>query len=350
MNKRILLAAILLALLAITPACSGRGFPYGLFGTATSTPTPTSTPTATATITPTPTKTRTPTVTEPPTATFTASITPTPTATVTQVKLVLGGRFSNLLGYTFRYPQDYIMNPFEELSGMYTLFGPEMATTVFLSAYLGPEERSAEQVMESTLRNIGSDLSDAVIEDPAAVTLGGVQGLSAGWSGVDSRRSAVGGRVAVIPLEDGRYFFLQVESTGLDRWQSEGSAVFQAMAGSITFFKPQVTACDFPPDETYGLAPENPIRIGGGAGGWARIEKYMLGVSGPGGLEPLRYRWTGSLAQDGTTLDVYMVHYETEADTSGPETTLYFDRFSYEAPAAPAGFTCMGYFFDFGAP
>jgi hypothetical protein len=44
------------------------------------------------------------------------------------------------------------------------------------------------------------------------------------------------------------------------------------------------------------------------------------------------------------------VHYETEAGTSGPDTMLYFDRYSYERPLAPVGFSCMGYYFPFGEP
>jgi hypothetical protein len=328
MKRKILLAAVLLALLStLTPACSGRGFPFGLFATATYTPTPTSRPTATATVTSTPTKTRTPTRTRTPTVTWTPSITPTPIPTLTQVRVLLSSVWENPHGYSFRYPKGWAVNPTGELDGYYTFFGPDT-------------------LVEISMGKCHNDPCLADSADGMPVTIGGLEGLS--W---DCSGGELGCREVSIPQGDGRLFTLHVESNGLDRWQSEGSAVFQAMAGSVRFFAPHVTPCNYTPDETYGLTPENPIRIGGWAGGYARIEGYLFGLGGAGGMEPLIYRRTGSVIQGGRTLDVYLVYYEYEApDAFGPEANLYFDRYSYERPLAPFGFPCTAGYFPFGEP
>jgi hypothetical protein len=153
----------------------------------------------------------------------------------------------------------------------------------------------------------------------------------------------------LIPLGDGRYFTLSVEDLG-GADPNEVQSAFNAIAGSIRFFPPHVTPCDFAPNETYGLTPENPIRIGGGGSDLSRIRGFMHGLDGAGGMEPLDYKWAGTLSQGGILLDVYVVHYEYESGSSGSEATFYFDRHSYERPLAPYGFPCTAGYFPFGEP
>ena len=322
MKKKILPMAALLAILsALLPACSSRGFPLGLFATATSTPTPTSTPTATASIPSTTTVTRTP------TQTFTPSNTFTPTLTFTPVKFALSQSWENPHGYSFRYPAGWSTDPRLDLDGALTLFGP------------------GSLVVDTAISQCRSDpcLDDS--SDGEVLTVGGQQGLRRDCSPGDGLCW-----MASIPLGDGRLFSLQVESHG-EAGPNEVRSAFDSIAGSVRFFPPHVTPCNFAPDETYGLTPENPIRIGGGGEDTSRIRGFMYALGGAGGMEPLYYKWAGTISQGGRLLDVYVVHYEYESPgAAGPEATFYFDRRSYERPLAPFGFPCTAGYFPFAEP
>jgi hypothetical protein len=329
MRTKFLPVIVLLAVLAAAaPACSSRGFPMNLFASPTHTPTNTRTSTPTFTVTKTPTRTPTQTRSLTPTVTFTPSLTPTPTRTPTLVTVVLAARWENAHGYSFRYPQGWGVNPTMLLDGMYTFFGSGL-------------------VVEISMSKCNYDPCVGSAAEDAAMTIGGVEGIVRDCT----EEHGDGCLVALVPLDDGRFFKLQVESREPGRWENLGPAVFQAMAGSVRFFAPHLTPCDYAPDETYGLTPENPIRIGGAGAGIARIEDYLYALGGAGGMEPLVYKRTGSLLQGSTLLDVYVVKYSYEApDAYGPEATLYFDRFSYETPLAPFEFPCMGGYFPFGPP
>ncbi len=346
-------ATFLLA--AMLPACSAGVFPSNLG--AFSTPTPSNTPLPTSTITLTgtstatlaPTKTLTPAITRTPTITLTASITPTRTITVTPLSVHLGSRLESSFGYSFRYPPDYVINPFEELYGMYWAydFDHELNATLLLESQEYPSEMSVGQVLDKASRD---KAYKTVFEDAVPLTIGGVAGISVAWP-PDTARSQPGVRIAVIPQGGNRFFMkLSIECSRPFFRGSEASAVFLAVADSIIFFKPEITPCEWAQDETYGLPSENPIRIAGGGAGWDRIDAYFYGVSGPGGLETVRYEWMYSLSRSGTSLDVYLAYYATEIGGFGPETTLYFERHSFERPMAPDGFVCMGAHFSFGEP
>jgi hypothetical protein len=327
-------AALLVFLLA---ACSNRGFPFSLFASPTPIPTAAAIPTHTLTSTrthtriPTQSSTRMPTWTFRPTftpsTTLTASLTPSLTRSPTPVRYVLDRSMENPHGYSFRYHSGWGMDPRQYLDGGVILFGPGM------------------MLIEIGVGNCRSDPCVQDSPDGLALAIGGKQGLR-----LDCSQGEGLCLEASIPLGDGRFFYLQVQSQG-DAGQNEVQSAFQAIAGSVRFFPPHVTPCDFAPDETYGLTPENPIRIGGGAGGYERIEDFMFALAGAGGMELLLYEWTGRLVQDGRTLDVYVVKYSYELpDAYGPEATFYFDRFSYERPLAPYGFPCTASYFPFGEP
>jgi len=260
----------------------------------------------------------------------------------------LESRLENPFGYSFRYPKGFIINPFEELYGIYYFYtsDPDVLTGLYIESYEYSSEMSVDQVLDKALKGRAKT---PVFEEPVPLMIGGVEGLSVVWS-AKSGQNVSGGRVAVVPQGGNRFFKLVIECQGPYLWGSEISAIFQAIADSVIFFKPEVTPCFWAEDETYGLTPENPIRIGGGGAGWERIKMYFYGLSGPGGLETVHYQWTESLSHEDTMLDVYLAYYETEIGSFGPETNLYFDRSSYERPMAPDGFACMGSHFPFGEP
>jgi hypothetical protein len=321
MKRKIPPAIVLLAVLAAAaPACSSRGFPMNLFASPTYTPTPTSTRTATFTVTSTQTRSRTPTMTP------TASNTPTPSLSPTPVRYALGQTMNNPHGYSFRYPANWGMDPRQELYGAYTLFG------------------GGKMQVELWIGICNGDPCLADLPDGVPVTIGGKKGESG-----DCSNGAGTCWGASIFLGDGRFFRLSVENLGTAE-PNEVQSAFNAIAGTVRFFPPHVTPCDDAPDETYGLTPENPIRIGGGGDDLSRIHGFMYGLGGAGGMEPLYYKWAGTYPQSGALLDVYVVHYMYESGSPGPAATFYFDRHSYERPMAPYEFPCRGGYFPFGEP
>ena len=353
MRIKLILCFLLLTLLLA--ACSAGGFPFNLFATATPTapmPTSTITLTSTRTATLTPTISLTPTITRTPTVTFTASITPTPTITATQIHVLLGSRLESPFGYSLQVPMGFTIDSFEELDGIYWLSNAEMRTVMYIVSIDYYAELSVDEMMmivEHAVKIVNPEVTNPIYDDAMPLTIDGIEGLSVAWTGINYGEP-VDGRVAAIPQEGYFLFILCTQSTGLEKWDSEGSAVFQAVANSIKLSKPELTSCLLAEDETYGLSPENPIRIGGGEAGWDRIQKFFYGLNEPGGFKTVHYQWTESISRDGTTLDVYLAYYETQAGTFGPETSLYFDRYSYEPPMAPQGFKCMGSYFPFDEP
>jgi hypothetical protein len=324
--KRLLRISFLLVILA--SACTRQG----------SVPTPSASQVDLATGTPQPAFTGTPSLTPTlsatqtslsPSPTWTASTTYTPFPPSTMAYIVLDAGHQNPHGYSFRAPVGWSIDPTRELDGTYILFGPGSGTIVYLGVgiCLTP-----------------SCLPDSV--DGISLRLGGRKGLS--W---DCSSSANGCRTVQIPLGDGRFLGMRVESSSRDRWTSEGLPAYQAIAASFQYFQPHVTPCEQSFDPNYGLVPENPIQIGGGALGLQRIEGFMYGLSGTGGTLPLLYERQPEYALHGLALDVYTAQYSYGTDgVNGPRVTLYFDRYSYQQPLAPIGFSCAAHYFPFGEP
>jgi hypothetical protein len=95
-------------------------------------------------------------------------------------------------------------------------------------------------------------------------------------------------------------------------------------------------------DPTYGLIPENPVRVGGGPSG---ERAYLEALRGPQG-EPVVSRRLGSCCEFETPngfggmgmLDLYEVTYE---GLDAP-VRLYLDMYDEEEVHAPSGFFLEG--------
>jgi hypothetical protein len=88
---------------------------------------------------------------------------------------------------------------------------------------------------------------------------------------------------------------------------------------------------------TYGVSAFNAIRIGGGAGGMARMIKYLNALRGPAG-QGLKYRDAGQAMAGlkGAMLNRFDVEYAVLAQPI----RLYFDSTREEPLFAPQGFLC----------
>jgi hypothetical protein len=127
---------------------------------------------------------------------------------------------------------------------------------------------------------------------------------------------------------------LLVMSTNLAA-QEPGPSV---MLGAI-----RVPACQTSGDPEYGLAVNKAVAIGGGPMYMAaRQRRYLNALRGPQGQTVAIGNEVGSSPipddPEHAIIDSYHVSYEVDGKLV--EKTIYMDAYHYDAPKAPAGFTC----------
>jgi hypothetical protein len=126
---------------------------------------------------------------------------------------------------------------------------------------------------------------------------------------------------------------LLVMTTSLAAQQPGPSVVLGAIS---------VPACQTAGDPEYGLVANKAVAIGGGPMYMAaRQRRYLNALRGPQG-QTVTIGDRGSLLLPGdpehAIIDGYHVSYEV--DGKAVEKTIYMDAYHYDAPKAPAGFTC----------
>ena len=97
----------------------------------------------------------------------------------------------------------------------------------------------------------------------------------------------------------------------------------------------ETSTCLVSDNPTYGLTPDDPVKVGGDAMYVAaRSKQFLNALRGPSG-EGLHYKRLGSFDHtDGALLDVYLVEHRRGA------THIYMDGYRFEQPKAPIGFLC----------
>lgn len=205
-----------------------------------------------------------------------------------------------------------------------------------------PLEDVINDFAEAVGRQTGGDIE---IGMPYPVTVDGLEGLAVDTTGVVFG-DPMQGQVIIIRTVDHRFFFAFAWAnlaTNENRWEEEGSSVFQAVLESVEFTGSTGTVtntgpCPISTDETFGYTRENPIKVGGGAfGGPPREEAYLNNLRGPNG-ETLTYERLGSAPFGDTILDSY------EIRGLAKNVILYLDEYAYTEPQAPVGFSCAGPF------
>jgi hypothetical protein len=126
---------------------------------------------------------------------------------------------------------------------------------------------------------------------------------------------------------------LLVIRPGLAAQQAEPSVALGAI---------RVPACQTPGDPEYGLAANKAVAIGGGPMFMdARQRRYVGALRGPQGQTvTIGSRGSAPLPGDPehAIIDVYHVSYDV--DGQPVQKNIYMDGYHYDAPKAPAGFTC----------
>jgi hypothetical protein len=121
------------------------------------------------------------------------------------------------------------------------------------------------------------------------------------------------------------------------------SLAAQQAGPSVILGAIRVPACQTAGDPEYGLVANKAVAIGGGPLYMsARQRRYLNALRGPQGQTVTIFGEVGSLLLPGdpehAIIDSYHVSYEV--DGKPVEKTIYMDAYHYDAPKAPAGFTC----------
>lgn len=191
----------------------------------TSTKEPTFTPTATNTPTPLPTDTPTP------TQTHTATPTPEPTATPTQlapspddVILVKDGNFS------FWAVPGFLTDVRGSQAG---IFSADDEILLFMIANPADTENTLEEILANFVEAAGADMDELIAGEPYPYLIDDKAGLA-----VDVTGALFGddleGRIAVVSPDETRIFVAFGFAVN-DRWEDEGSEMFEAVLQSVSF-------------------------------------------------------------------------------------------------------------------
>lgn len=216
--------------------------------------------------------------------------------------------------------------------------------TLFFSLANEPSGESADAsaCLQEILNRLPADIANFTSSAPQPISAAGLEGLQTDISGSLFGEPMLGSLAVLRP--DGRCFSLvgmaaTAEASSL--WQSTGKLAFDALLNHVRFL-PNLAACQVATDPTYGVSPENPIRLGSVNlyDGIARMEAYLNTLRGPNFEEIIYSRHNPVYNKAGQIVDPYEISY---AGLSEP-LTLYFDLYTYESPMAPAGFTCEAAF------
>lgn len=316
-------------------------------------PTPTPTHTATTTVTKTPTVTATPTNTLTPTSTDT----PTPTITPT-IRVVLGARwYVDQGGFSFKAPQFPSFQT--EISGSTaTMVSTDDNIIIGLISSELPSDLEGLADVKDLLSGflIGMEDSFEVFDakKPEMVTIGGIDGWAADFSGIDEAGHFTGS-VAFVATAPRRVFMAigtGFSAEAKDYWLAQGEKVYTEVVATVEFLDIVETSgtnasskCVVSTDNTYAYTKDNPVKVGGGSfDGPSRERAYLNNLRGPKG-EVISYERRGSLPHDDTILDIYDITYAGSSGTI----TIYIDEYIFSELMAPIGFTCAGPF-PLGAP
>lgn len=199
------------------------------------------------------------------------------------------------------------------------------------------QESDPNKLIADFIGSIQQSVPDLEASEPAAVTIGGVEGLSSDLTGTMGGSPFRG--QAVLAVVDGKRIFY-ASAVGMtaagDYWEAQGQPAFTAVLDSVTFFDPVVggSQCVVSTDATYGTTTENPIKVGGDwTEGPYRERAFMDVLRGPNG-EEITYERVRSEQVGEIVLDVY------EISGLAEKVILYLDMYNFEALEIPVGFTC----------
>ncbi len=230
--------------------------------------------------------------------------------------------------------------PFTQSGTMASMGDKNAGLYLNLNSEIGGINRSSSDCLTMIRDRMATSMEGFQADEPQTLMTNNIPGVSLNFSG-QLEAQAVTGRLATF-LPNTRCFSLIAFTYGADseaKWQASGQYAYAKLLGSLRFLDQlQAATCQISADPSYGLTPDNPIRVGNTniADGLERMELYLNTLRGPG-FEEISYTRLNPLYNTQREIvDAYTVTY---AGLAGPM-TLYFEIFKFETPQAPLGFNC----------
>lgn len=227
LKKMVFASFVLLLFAALVSACHSQDAPNTVsVATGVSQSLPTATPIPTLTVTATHTATPTATATPAPTHTSTPTLTPTATAIAPAVERVVIG--TN--GFSFVPPVHFLVDVQESQAGV---FSEDDEILVFMIVASESSGKSLAEILDGFVAATSADAGELEVGEPYVAEIGGVEGIAVDVVG-QFLGDAMEGRITVVAPEGGRTFLVYGLAVN-ERWQDEGTAVYDEVLSTVSF-------------------------------------------------------------------------------------------------------------------
>ncbi len=157
----------------------------------------------------------------------------------------LGDAFeSKAGGYSFLTIPDYVT---DEALGFAAITAPDAdedtGPMIVLIGSLQEQTFTLDELFDGMVADMGRGEGELVVSEATDFTLDGVKARTADLNGTTPAGDAIGGRVTVA-LVTPEQTFVMFGSAPADRWESEFSAMFDAVQNSVAFFEPEALSLD----------------------------------------------------------------------------------------------------------
>lgn len=236
-------------------------------------PTHTQEPTAVPTATPQPTDTPEPTNTPLPTPTATA----TPTITPTKSTFTLGEAITvEEGGFTFQPVTDFLVDVQGNQAGV---FSADDEIILFMITDSVDTESSFQEMLDNFVTAVSADSGELTPGEAYPYIVDGIEGLAVNVTG-KFLGDNMAGKIAIVSPNEAR-IFLAFGLAVNNRWEEEGSNVFDLVLGSVTFSEEIVVPTD---DDTDSVSDfPLPMPSGEPASEWNELPIMPQAIAGTEG-------------------------------------------------------------------
>jgi hypothetical protein len=230
--------------------------------------------------------------------------------------------------------------PFSQADNMASMGNKFTGLYLNLNSEKGGINHSSSDCLTMIRDRMAASMTGFQTDEPQALITNNVPGLSVGFKGQLNDLAVAGKLTTFFP--NTRCFSLIAFNSGANAenlWETSGQYAYAKLLDSLRFLDQlQAASCQVSADPSYGLTPDNPIRVGNTniADGLQREELYLNTLRGPGFEEVTFTRLNPLYNTAREIVDAYTVNYPGLAEP----VTLYFEIFKFETPEAPLGFNC----------
>ena len=275
-----------------------------------------------------------------------ATGTPLPTPTPNPASFILLGPevTVNEAGYAFQPIVAWNASgdrfPFTQTDNMASMGNKFTGLYLNLNSEKGGINHSSSDCLAMIRDRMAASMTGFQASETQALITNNIPGVSVSFTGQLEDQAVVGKLTTFFP--NARCFSLIAFNNGIDAqnlWETSGQYAYAKLLDSLRFLDQlQAASCQVSADPSYGLTPDNPIRVGNTniADGLQREELYLYTLRGPNFEEVTFTRLNPQYNAAREIVDGYTVSYQGLAEPL----TLYFEIFKFETPKAPLGFNC----------